>query len=57
MALTGSEYLKDMTREEALEQAIKNVKKLNADDEIIREFLTLMQKVSSQGSSTGYWYE
>lgn len=57
MALNGSEYLKDMTREEALEQAIKNVKKLNADDELIREFLTLMQKVSSQGSDAGYWYE
>ena len=57
MALTGSEYLKDMTREEALEQAIKNVKKLNADDEIIREFVTLMEKVSAQSSGLGYWYE
>jgi hypothetical protein len=46
-----------MTREEALEQAIKNVKKLNADDEIIREFVTLMEKVSSQSSGLGYWYE
>ena len=42
MALNNSEYLVDMTREEALEQAIKNVKKLDSDDDIVLEFLDLM---------------
>ena len=58
MALNGSEYLVDMTREEALNQAIKNVKKLNLDDELVAEFLTLMEKVSGNESSTGsHWYD
>ena len=58
MALNGSEYLVDMTREEALDQAIKNVKKLNADDELVDEFLTLMQKVAkAESSSYGHWYD
>ena len=57
MALNGSEYLVDMTREEAINQAIKNVKKLNADDELVSEFLVLMEKVASNETSTGHWYD
>ena len=56
MALNGSEYLVDLSREEALEQAIKNVKKLSLDDELVDEFITLMEKVSDQGNPY-YWYE
>ena len=56
MALTGSEYLVDMSREEAIEQAIKNVKKIDPDDEYKQEFLSLMETVLN-GSDTGAWYE
>ncbi|MCR4960209.1 MAG: von Willebrand factor type A domain-containing protein [Lachnospiraceae bacterium] len=56
MALNNSESLVDMTREEALDQAIKNVKKLDSDDDIIIEFIELMEKVAA-GESDGYWYE
>jgi len=57
MALNGSDYLVDMTREEALNQAIKNVKKLNADDEIINEFLSLMEQVASADTPSVHWYD
>ncbi|MBR6149394.1 MAG: VWA domain-containing protein [Lachnospiraceae bacterium] len=56
MALTDSEYLVDMTREEAIDQAIKNVKKIDPDDEYKQEFLELMEMVSGTASS-GAWYE
>ncbi|MBO4678612.1 MAG: VWA domain-containing protein [Lachnospiraceae bacterium] len=58
MALNASEFLVDLTREEALDQAIKNVKKLNLDDELVKEFLTLMQKVAGNESNPGsHWYD
>ena len=58
MALNASEFLVDLTREEALDQAIKNVKKLNLDDELVTEFLTLMQKVAGNESNPGsHWYD
>ena len=56
MALNNSEYLVDMTREEALEQAIKNVKKLDSDDDIVLEFLDLMECVQSNDGGY-YWYD
>ena len=56
MALTDSEYLVDMTREEAIEQAIKNVRKIDPDDEYKQEFLELMEIVAGTGN-TGAWYE
>ncbi|MCR5733095.1 MAG: von Willebrand factor type A domain-containing protein [Lachnospiraceae bacterium] len=61
MALNDSEYLVDMSREEALEQAIKNVKKIDSNDEIVQEFLGLMEAVSGNYSyyydDNSYWYE
>ncbi len=48
MALTNSEYLVNMSREEALEQAIKNVSKLNPEDELRAEFLELMETVAGR---------
>ena len=57
MAITGSEVLVDMTREDALGQAIKNVEKLNSDDELVLEFLSLMEKVAKNERPTSYWYE
>ena len=56
MALTDSEYLMDMSREEAIEQAIKNVKKIDPDDEYKQEFLGLMQTVIND-TDDGRWYE
>ena len=56
MALTDSEYLVDMTREDALEQAIKNVKRIDSDDEYKREFLDLMRAVSTDSREKA-WYE
>lgn len=46
MALTDSEYLVDMSREEALRQAINNVRKINPRDELKAEFLELMEIVA-----------
>ena len=46
MALNDSDYLSDKTAKEALEQAIKNVEKLDCEDEIVEEFLSLMQCVA-----------
>ncbi|MCR4738803.1 MAG: von Willebrand factor type A domain-containing protein [Lachnospiraceae bacterium] len=62
MALSDSEYLADMTREEALDQAIRNVEKMDPDDELIQEFLDLMRTVAERESdSVRYddtkWYE
>ena len=60
MALNDSEYLVDMTREEALKQAIKNVKKTDPDDDYRQEFLQLMQTVSRDDISIDIerpWYE
>ncbi len=56
MALADSEFLVDMNREEALEQAIKNVKKLDSDDETVQEFLVLMECVQSNDGGY-YWYD
>ncbi len=56
MALTDSEYLVDMTREEAIDQAIKNVKKIDPDDEYKQEFLELMEMVTGTATGTA-WYE
>ena len=48
--------MSDMTREEAIDQAIKNVKKIDPDDEYKQEFLELMEMVSGTASG-GAWYE
>jgi len=56
MALTDSEYLVDMNREEAIEQAIKNVKMIDPDDNYRQEFLELMERVVGNRSE-GLWYE
>ncbi len=55
MALTDSDYLKDMSREEALGQAIKNVNKIDHSDEYVDEFLSLMEQV--ERNTDGYRYE
>ncbi|SCX10038.1 Ca-activated chloride channel family protein [Lachnospiraceae bacterium YSD2013] len=60
MALNDSDYLTDKTAEEALEQAIKNVEKLDCEDEIVEEFLSLMQCVAENDydDDDDYnWYE
>ena len=60
MALNDSDYLADKTAEEALEQAIKNVEKLDCEDEIVEEFLSLMQCVAENDydDDDDYnWYE
>ena len=44
------------TREEAIEQAIKNVKKIDPDDEYKQEFLELMEMVTGTATGTA-WYE
>ena len=61
MALNDSSYLADKTAEEALDQAIKNVEKLESEDEIVEEFLSLMQCVAENDyDDDDYeynWYE
>ena len=61
MALNDSSYLADKTAEEALDQAIKNVKKLESEDEIVEEFLSLMQCVAENDydddDNEYNWYE
>ena len=56
MAINDSAFLVDMTREEALEQAIKNVTKIDSDNEIVIEFLSLMETVADS-EGYGYWYD
>nr|MCR5283046.1 DUF3520 domain-containing protein [Lachnospiraceae bacterium] len=57
MALTDSDHLKDMTREEALAQAIKNVKMTDTRDEYRAEFLELMERVAGSEWAGNVWYE
>ncbi len=58
MALTDSDNLKDMSREEALEQAYKTVSKINSDDEYKEEFLYLIDTVANGYSiEENYWYD
>ena len=59
MALNDSSYLKDLSREEALEQAIRNVKMIDPDDKYREEFLELMERVAGNNVTTygDAWYE
>ncbi|MCR5655529.1 MAG: von Willebrand factor type A domain-containing protein [Lachnospiraceae bacterium] len=60
MALTGSEYLVDMDREEALDQAIKTAGMVDLTDEYKAEFLELMELVDGGAhyyEEDDLWYE
>ncbi|MCR5720117.1 MAG: VWA domain-containing protein [Lachnospiraceae bacterium] len=59
MALSDSSYLVDLSREDAVDQAIYNVRKLDSNDETVQEFLNLMERVMNREEpETGLaWYE
>ena len=55
MALNNSSFLGDLSKEEAVNQAIKNVKKLDSNDERVTEFIGIMNDVLN--TSYDFWYE
>lgn len=56
MALTDSRELKDMTREEALNQAYKTVSNIKNKDEYKEEFQDIVDTVIN-GGNDNYWYD
>ena len=55
MALNNSSFLGDLSKEEAVNQAIKNVKNLDSNDERVTEFVGIMNDVLN--TSYDFWYE
>jgi Ca-activated chloride channel family protein len=55
MALNNSSFLGDLSKEEAINQAIENVKKLDSNDERVTEFIGIMNDVLN--TSYDFWYE
>ena len=56
MALSGSSYLKDMTREEALDQCYRTVGRLSLDDVYREQFMEIVEIVCN-GNNYNSWYE
>lgn len=56
MALTDSDSLKDMTREEAVEQAYKTVSNIKNKDEYKDEFEEILSIIANDSEEV-YWYE
>ena len=55
MALNNSSFLGDLSKEEAVLQAIENVKKLDSNDERVTELIGIMNDVLNE--SYDFWYE